>query len=462
MNEDDVKKGNKRISIPIRLGLRPNINQFSTLVLVNAFVGAMIGLEQTVVPLIGRNEFGIESNALIVSFIASFGAVKAVLNLFAGSMSDKWGRKRMLVIGWLFGLPVPFILLFAPDWNWIIFANVLLGINQGLAWSMTVNMKIDLVGRKRRGLALGLNEFAGYVSVALVGFVTGYLAATFGLKPYPFYLGIAFALLGLLISFLIVKDTRKFTLLEIKEQEEEEEKKNNQDASAETTVTTKSNLSSSSSTKEDRVTNPSFIQVFLITSWKNRSLLSVSQAGLVNNLVFGVTWGLFTIYFASIGFGVSDLAFLKALHPGIWGVLQLVTGTLSDKVGRKILIYPGMIVQGIGVWIVLFSANSFIGIIIGMSFLGIGTALVYPTLLAAISDVASPKWRATSLGVYRFWRDLGFVFGAIGVGFIADLSSSTIAIQLVGWIAVGSGVFVLLIMKETRKASPYSDFAEKS
>ena len=462
MEEDDIHKDGKRTSIPIRLGLRANINQFSILVLVNAFVGAMIGLEQTVVPLIGRNEFGIESNALIVSFIASFGAVKAVLNLFAGSMSDRWGRKRMLVLGWLFGLPVPFILLFAPDWNWIIFANVLLGINQGLAWSMTVNMKIDLVGRKRRGLALGLNEFAGYVSVALVGFITGYLAATFGLKPYPFYLGIAFAFLGLLISFLLVKDTRKFTLLEIKEQEQEDEKKNNQDVTTKTTVTTaKSNLSSSS-TKEDRVANPSFMQVFLITSWKNRSLLSVGQAGLVNNLVFGVTWGLFTIYFASIGFGVSDIAFLKALHPGIWGALQLVTGTLSDKVGRKILIYPGMIVQGIGVWIVLLSANSLIGIIVGMSFLGIGTALVYPTLLAAIGDVASPKWRATSLGVYRFWRDLGFVFGAIGVGFIADLSSNGIAIQLVAWIAIASGIFVLLIMKETRNTSAYSDFAEKS
>jgi MFS family permease len=437
--EDSNKKGNVRTK-PIRLGLRANINQFSTLVLVNAFVGAMIGLE-TIVPLIGRNEFGIESNALIVSFIASFGAVKAVLNLFAGSMSDRWGRKRMLVLGWLFGLPVPFILLFAPDWDWIIFANVLLGINQGLAWSMTVNMKIDLVGRKRRGLALGLNEFAGYVSVALVGFVTGYLAATSGLKPYPFYLGIAFALLGLLISFFVVKDTRKFTLLEIKEQEENEQK-NNPEKQPEISVATKSN---------GNVVNPSFLQVFSITSWKNRSLLSVSQAGLVNNLVFGVTWGLFTIYFASMEFGVSDIAFLKALHPGIWGALQLVTGTLSDKVGRKILIYPGMIIQGIGIWIVLLSESSFIGIIIGMSFLGVGTALVYPTLLAAISDIAQPKWRATSLGVYRFWRDLGFVFGAIGIGFIADLSSNNIAIHLVAWIAIASGVFVYLMMKETKK-----------
>jgi MFS family permease len=434
LNNADANDSKNRVGT-ISLGLRQNINQFSILVLVNAFVGAMVGLEQTVVPLIGRNEFGIESNVLIVSFIASFGAVKAVLNLFAGSMSDRWGRKSMLVLGWLFGLPVPFILLFAPDWNWIIFANVLLGINQGLAWSMTVNMKIDLVGKKRRGLALGLNEFAGYVSVAIVGFVTGYLAATYGLKPYPFYLGIIFALLGLLISFFVVKDTRKFTLLEIKEQE--------QDEGTEDEAKSKQYTASSEAT--------SFLQVFSITSWKNRSLLSASQAGLVNNLVFGVTWGLFTIYFASMDFSVNDIAFLKAIHPGIWGVLQLTTGTLSDKVGRKILIYPGMIIQGIGVWIVLLSANSFMGIIVGMSLLGVGTALVYPTLLAVVSDIAHPKWRATSLGVYRFWRDLGFVFGAIGIGFIADLSSSSIAIQLVAWIAIASGVFVLLVMKETRK-----------
>jgi MFS family permease len=443
-NTNSSSNSNKgyKASKPIRLGLRPNINQFLILVLVNAFVGAMIGLEQTVVPLIGEDEFGIQSNALVVSFIASFGAVKAVLNLFAGRMSDRWGRKNMLVLGWLFGLPVPFILLFAPDWNWIIFANVLLGINQGLAWSMTVNMKIDLVGRKRRGLALGLNEFAGYISVAAVGFVTGYLASTYGLKPYPFYPGIAFAILGLLISLLVVKDTRRFTLLEIKE-------RNQETPHPPLSLPSSSSSAKSSPTRND-IGNLSFLQVFSITSWKNYSLLAVSQAGLVNNLVFGVTWGLFTIYFASLGFGVSDIGFLKALHPGVWGVLQLVTGTVSDRIGRKILIYPGMIIQGIGVYIVLLSANSFVGIIIGMSFLGIGTALVYPTLLAAISDIAHPGWRATSLGVYRFWRDLGFVFGAIGIGFIADLSSISIAIQWVAWIAITSGIFVLLIMKETK------------
>jgi MFS family permease len=436
-NTDNDNKNNNKVH-SIKLGLRPNINQFLILVLVNAFVGAMIGLEQTVVPLIGKNEFGIESNTLIVSFIASFGAVKAALNLFAGGVSDRWGRKRILILGWAFGIPVPFILLLAPDWNWIIFANVLLGINQGLTWSMTVNMKIDLVGKRRRGLALGLNEFAGYLSVAIVGFATGYVAAIYGLKPYPFLLGIAFALLGFIISWLAVKDTRKFTVLEIKENEDEFAKLN------------KNTSFTSAAVENERFGNLTFAQVFRETSWKNRSLLSVSQAGLVNNLIFGVSWGIFTLYFSSHSVTVSDIGFLKALHPGIWGILQLVTGSLSDKVGRKILIYPGMFVQGVGIWIVLLF-NSMPGWIAGMSLLGIGTALVYPTLLAAISDIAHPKWRATSLGVYRFWRDLGFVFGAIGVGLIADLLSINFAIQVVAWIAIASGVFVLVIMKETRK-----------
>ena len=421
-----IRKEKSKQSNPIKLGLRPNNQQFLILVLVNAFVGAMIGLEQTVVPLIGKSEFGIESSAIIVSFIASFEAVKAVLNLLARNLSDKWGRKNVLVLGWLFGIPVPIILLLAPNWNWIIFANILLGVNQGLAWSMTVNMKIDLVGKSQRGLALGLNEFAGYVSVAAIGFLTGYLASTFGLKPYPFYLGIIFAILGLAISWIIVKDTRRFTSLEIKED------------------------ASESPEQETNVNDLSFKEVFLQTSWKNRTLLSISQAGLINNLIFGVTWGLFTLYFASFAIGISEIGFLKALHPGIWGVLQLFTGTFSDKVGRKVLIYPGMIIQGIGIWVVLF-ANFYWGWIVGMALLGIGTALVYPTLLAAISDVASPKWRATSLGVYRFWRDLGFVFGAIGIGFLADLFGLNIAIQLVAFLAIGSGIFVLIVMKETSR-----------
>ena len=439
-NPDRKKINNDDDSQAIRLGLRPNINQFLILVLVNAFVGAMVGLEQTVVPLIGKDIFHIESNTLIVSFIASFGMVKAILNLLAGNFSDRWGRKKVLVLGWIFGLPVPFILLFASSWNWIIFANVLLGINQGLAWSMTVNMKVDLVGKKNRGLALGFNEFAGYIAVAIVGFVTGYLASLFGLKPYPFYIGIVFAMLGFLISWLVVRDTTKYTALEIKNHESSS---NNSSGLAD-----EGGGNNSTST----ISNLTFRQVFLQTSYKNRSLLAVSQAGLVNNLVFGVSWGLFTLYFASFGISVNDIGFLKALHPGIWGVLQLVTGSLSDRLGRKMLIYPGMIMQSIGIWTILFT-NSFFSWIIGMSLLGIGTALVYPTLLAAISDIAHPRWRATSLGVYRFWRDLGFVLGAVGIGFIADISTISIAIQFVAWIALTSGIFVLMVMRETKYRS---------
>lgn len=439
--ENDVRKN---ISSNEKLGLRPNINQFLLLVLVNAFVGAMIGLEQTVVPLLGKEEFGVESNAFLLSFIASFGIVKAILNLFAGNLSDRWNRKKVLVLGWLFGIPVPFILLFATSWNWILFANVLLGINQGLAWSMTVNMKIDLVGKEKRGLALGLNEFAGYIAVALIGFLTGYLAAMYGLKPYPFYLGIAFPILGFVISLVLVRDTTRFTQLELEEQESDEERVHMAGRSIAARDET-------TNTDPEMGTNPNFKQVFFETSWRSRSLLAASQAGLVNNMVFGVTWGLFTIYFVSFGISVTDTSLLKALHPGIWGFLQLGTGPLSDSVGRKRLIYPGMIIQAIGIWIVLFTQNFYPGLIVGMSLLGIGTALVYPTLLAAISDIANPKWRATSLGVYRFWRDLGFVFGAIGIGFIADVFSLSTAIHAVAWITLGSGIFVLVVMKETRR-----------
>lgn len=452
-------KEKKDITPQLRLGLKANINQFLLLILVNAFVGAMIGLEQTVVPLLGKEEFGIESNALILSFIASFGIVKAILNLFAGNLSDRWNRKKVLVLGWLFGIPVPFILLYAPTWNWILFANVMLGVNQGLAWSMTVNMKIDLVGKEKRGLALGLNEFAGYISVAFVGFLTGYIAAAYGLKPYPFYLGIAFPLLGFIISLIFVKDTTRFTELELQQemgyqvkeeqqQKKQEERKERTKAREEPTEEKREAIIDHNLITES---NLNFKQVFFETSWRNRSLLAASQAGLVNNLIFGVTWGLFTLYFVSSGISVSDTAFLKALHPGVWGFLQLATGPLSDSVGRKILIYPGMIVQAAGIWIILLSESSYLGLIIGMSLLGVGTALVYPTLLAAISDIAHPRWRATSLGVYRFWRDLGFVFGAVGIGLIADVFNLNIAIQVVAWISLGSGIFVLLVMRETRK-----------
>jgi MFS family permease len=453
--EDKIK--NNKDSTSIQLGLKPNIKQFVLLIIVNAFVGAMIGLEQTVIPILGQDTFDLESNALILSFIASFGLVKAVLNLFAGSISDKFGRKNVLVLGWLFGLPIPFILLFAPDWNWILFANVLLGINQGLAWSMTVNMKIDLVGTQQRGLALGLNEFAGYVSVALVGFLTGYLAAVYGLKPYPFYLGIIFPIVGFLISFLLVKDTKEFTQLEIKNYQKEE--KRNRDKNRKKII---ESLHEGDDDKKQAIDSNSYLpnksrnlynfkEVFIETSWRNRSLLAVSQAGLVNNLVFGVSWGLFTLYFLSFEINVNDIALLKALHPGIWGFLQLATGPFSDIVGRKKMIYPGMIMQAIGIWLILLSQDTYFGILVGMSLLGIGTAFVYPTLLAAISDIAHPEWRATSLGVYRFWRDLGFVIGALGIGFIADVFSISMAIQIAGLIALGSGIFVYIVMHETKR-----------
>lgn len=448
-DEENKRDRADRSTSQLRLGLKPNINQFLLLILVNAFVGAMIGLEQTVVPLLGKEEFGLESNVLILSFIASFGVVKAILNLFAGNLSDRWNRKKVLVLGWLFGIPVPIILLFAPSWDWILVANVLLGVNQGLAWSMTVNMKIDLVGKQKRGLALGLNEFAGYISVALIGFLTGYIAAAYGLKPYPFYLGIAFSLLGFLISAILVKDTSRFTELELRLEKEEQLKREQQKKQEERDESSKH--SKLTDYKSIASNNLSFRQVFFETSWKNRSLLAASQAGLVNNLIFGVTWGLFTLYFVSFGISVSDTAFLKALHPGVWGFLQLVTGPLSDSVGRKKLIYPGMIVQAVGIWIILFSTGSYFGLITGMSLLGVGTALVYPTLLAAISDIANPHWRATSLGVYRFWRDLGFVFGAVGIGLIADVFDLNLAIQTVAWISLGSGIFVLLVMQETKK-----------
>jgi MFS family permease len=439
----------------IKLGLKPNINQFLLLIVVNAFVGAMIGLEQTVIPILGKDEFDLESNALILSFIASFGIVKAILNLFAGSLSDKFGRKNVLILGWLFGLPVPFILLFAPNWNWILFANVLLGINQGLAWSMTVNMKIDLVGTKQRGLALGLNEFAGYVSVASVGFLTGYIAAIYGLKPYPFYLGIIFPIVGFLISLLLVKDTKEFTQLEIKNYEKKEKRVEDENRKIIESLNNendeKKQIINSNSYLPNKNKNLNFKEVFIETSWKNRSFLAVSQAGLVNNLVFGVSWGLFTLYFLSFGISVNDTAFLKALHPGVWGFLQLATGPFSDIVGRKKMIYPGMIIQAIGIWLILLFQNTYFGILIGMSLLGMGTAFVYPVLLAAISDIAHPQWRATSLGVYRFWRDLGFVIGALGIGFIADFFSINIAIQITGWIAFCSGIFVVIVMHETKR-----------
>ncbi len=395
-------------------GLKENWRQFSLLVLINAFVGGMVGIERTVVPLIGSEEFRIASTTLVVSFIVSFGVVKAFANLVSGQLADKWGRKRVLVLGWLVGLPFPFIIIAAPDWGWIVAANVLLGISQGLAWSMTVIMKIDLVGPKSRGLAVGLNEFAGYLAVGLTALATGYLAADFGLRPAPIYLGIFYAVAGLLLSVLLVRDTRSHVQLE------------------------------SAALPDDQ--RLSFRQVFARTSFKDRNLFAASQAGLVNNLNDGMSWGIFPLFYASFGLGVERIGLLKALYPVTWGLLQLVTGPLSDRWGRKGLIVAGMWVQAGGLFLTA-STHALGWWIVGSMLLGLGTAMVYPSLIAAVSDASHPSWRARSLSVYRFWRDLGYAVGALAAGIIADRFGFAWAIVAVGVLTFMSGVVVAITMQ---------------
>src|ERR671932_776997 len=371
------------MSVPVdqvRLGLRANWRQFWLLVLINAFVGGMVGLERAVLPLLGEHDFGQASRTVILSFIVTFGVVKALANLFAGRMSDRIGRKRILVAGWLVGLPVPFLVMLAPNWAWVVFANVLLVINQGLCWSTTVIMKIDLVGPARRGLAMGLNEFAGYGAVSLAALASGYLAATYALRPQPFYLGVVFALAGLLLSSVFVRDSHAHARQEARQLAE--------------------------AGPADRVAQPAFGHIVLLVSWKDRALSAASQAGLVNNLNDGLAWGLFPLYFAAAGLAVEQVGLLAAIYPGVWGVAQLGTGALSDRLGRKGMIVAGMWIQAAGILLVLL-ASGFVPWVVAMALLGLGTALVYPTLLAAISDVAHPDWRALAVGVYRLWRGGG-------------------------------------------------------
>ncbi len=400
----------------VRLGLYENWRQFSLLVLVNAFVGGMVGLERTVVPLIGAEEFGIASATIVVSFIVSFGVVKAVANLVSGHFADIWGRRTMLILGWLVGLPVPFMIAWAPSWEWIVAANVLLGINQGFAWSMTVIMKIDLVGPKSRGLAVGLNEFAGYLFVGVTAFLTGYIAQHHGLRPDPFYLGMAYAVLGLGLSVLLVRDTRGHVRLEV----------GGHAAAGETL---------------------GFWQVFRRASVGDRNLFAASQAGLVNNLNDGMSWGIFPLFFAGMGLGIERIGILKAVYPIVWGVLQTVTGPLSDRWGRKGLIVAGMWVQAAGLFLTAFG-GSFGWWFVASVLLGVGTAMVYPTLIAAVSDASHPSWRARSLSVYRFWRDLGYAIGALIAGVIADLLGVVWAIAAVGGLTFVSGVVVAMAMAE--------------
>lgn len=400
----------------VSLGLRANWPQFSLLVLINAFVGGMVGLERTVVPLIGSEEFKIASTTLVVSFIVSFGVIKALANLVSGHLADVWGRKRVLVIGWLFGLPVPFMVMWAPSWEWVIAANALLGINQGFAWSMTVIMKVDLVGPKSRGLAVGLNEFAGYLAVGVTAFLTGYIAAHYGLRPAPFYLGIAYAILGLGLSVLLVRDTREHVRLEVR---------GNRQQTAPT----------------------SFWEIFSLTSFRDRNLFAACQAGLVNNLNDGMSWGIFPLFFVSFGLGVERIGILKAVYPATWGILQIATGPLSDRWGRKGLIVAGMWVQSAGLFLTAFT-RSFEWWLVGSLLLGLGTAMVYPTLIAAVSDASHPTWRARSLSVYRFWRDLGYAIGAFSAGLIADSFGLASAINAIAALTFISGAMAGVLMRQ--------------
>lgn len=407
----------------VQLGLLANWQQFSLLVVVNAFVGGMVGLERAVLPLLAEQEFGLASRTAILSFIVSFGVVKALANLFAGRLSDRIGRKQILVIGWLFGIPVPLLVMFAPTWEWIVFANVLLGINQGLCWSTTVIMKIDLVGPAQRGLAMGLNEAAGYGAVALAALASGYLAATFGLRPEPFYLGLAFALAGLLLSVLFVQESHGHAKHEAQR-------------------------TAARSAPDAALSQPSFGEIFRLTSWKDRALSAVSQAGMVNNLNDGMAWGLFPLFFAAAQLGVTEIGWLAAIYPGVWGVSQMVTGALSDRLGRKGMIVGGMWTQAIGIWMLLVT-DGFWPWAGAMALLGLGTALVYPTFLAAIADVAHPSWRASAVGVYRLWRDLGYAVGAVLAGMLADLFGVGVAIAAIGLLTFASGLVVLVRMHET-------------
>jgi MFS family permease len=403
----------------VRLGLRENAAQFSLLVLVNAFVGAMVGMERSILPPMAETEFGLHARAAVLSFIVVFGVSKAGTNYLAGRLSDRFGRKLVLVAGWLAAVPVPFMLMWAPSWNWVLTANALLGLSQGLTWSTTVIMKIDLVGAARRGLAMGLNEFAGYVAVAGAALATGWIAARYGLRPEPFYLGVVFVAAGLLLSVVAVRETKAHAALE-------------------------------SSLRKEGGPAPGPREIFRQTTFRDPNLSSISQAGLVNNLNDGMAWGLFPLVFAAAQINLERIGVLTAIYPAVWGVAQLATGSLSDTIGRKRLIVAGMWIQAVGIGVVIVSSG-FAGFAVGAALLGVGTAMVYPTLLAAIGDVAQPSWRASSVGVYRLWRDLGYAVGALLAGLSADALGLSGAMWLVTALTLASGLVVALRMSETHR-----------
>lgn len=405
----------------VQLGLRANLAQFTLLVVVNALVGGMLGQERTVLPLLAEDEFGLTGFTVALTFIVAFGLVKAITNFLAGALSDRYGRKPILVAGWLIGLPVPLLLIWAPAWGWVVVANVLLGINQGLTWSTTVIMKIDLAGPRQRGLAMGLNEAAGYMAVSITALLTGFIAAEAGLRPEPFYLGIGYAALGLGLSALVVRETRGHASFEATDHEP-----------------ASGALGHGLSTRD----------VFAQVSFAEPSLSAASQAGLVNNLNDGMAWGLLPLFFAAAGLSIGRIGVLAAVYPAVWGLGQLATGAWSDRVGRKRLIVAGMWIQALAIGLIAVGSD-FETWILAMAFLGVGTAFVYPTLLAAVGDLAHPSWRASAIGVYRLWRDLGFAVGALLTGIIADLADAETAIWVVAVLTALSGAVVAVRMRET-------------
>ncbi len=394
----------------VQLGLRENWKQFTLLVIINAFVGGMVGLERTILPKLAEQEFEMAAKTAILSFIMVFGVVKAITNYYTGALANRIGRKNLLTLGWLIALPIPFLLIYAPSWGWVILANALLGVNQGLTWSSTVVMKIDLVGEKNRGLAMGLNESAGYLAVGGVAFLTGWIAAEYGVRPYPFYLGIAFAVIGLLSSWLLVRDTVHHVHAE----------------------TTSSTL-------------PLLKNVFWETTWKNRNLGAISQAGLVNNLNDGMVWGLFPILLASRNFDLAQTGKIAALYPIVWGLGQLFTGKMADHFSKKNMLFWGMLAQGLALLGMLF-ASSFFHFAALSAALGAGTAVVYPTFLAAIADYAHPRQRAESIGVFRLWRDLGYAVGALLTGILADSLGMLWAVGAIGFLTLASSIVILVRM----------------
>lgn len=410
----------------VKLGLKENWRQFTLLVIVNAFVGGMIGLERTIIPQIAEVDFGIAAKTAIFSFIVVFGITKALTNYFAGTLVDHFSRKKVLVLGWLLALPVPILLIYATNWNWIILVNILLGVSQGFTWSSTVLMKIDLVGEKDRGLAMGLNEFAGYVALAIVAFLTGWIAGNWGLRPYPFYIGIGIALMGLLTSWLFIKDTGKYVQLEARS----------------------SNI-------------PKLKNLFWETSWRHKNLGTITQAGLVNNLNDGMVWGLFPLLLISKGFDLHQTGIIVATYPAVWGFGQLYTGKLADRYCKKKLLFIGMFVQGVAL-LGMVSADSFLWLIILSSLLGIGTATVYPTFLAAISDYTHPDQRPKSIGVFRLWRDLGYAIGAVVTGLIADRFNLVAPILTIGLLTIASSLIVKFRMSCTETQKGYASLPIES